>query len=65
LTFAREPDSTTAEVAKKEVDGLIDIRKYHDEGEDLSKCPAIVNFDDSVRSSHVSPHLDHAWFGEG
>jgi hypothetical protein len=34
-----EPEFTTAEVAKKEVDGLIDIRKYHHEGEDLSELP--------------------------
>ena len=39
LRFLFTGEFTTAEVAKKEVDGLIDIRKYHHEREDLSELP--------------------------
>lgn len=47
-----EPGFTTAQVAEKEVDDLIEVRKYHHEGEDLSELPRVVNLDDA-RSSVV------------
>jgi hypothetical protein len=53
--------------AKKEVNDLIDIRKYHHDGEDLSEFPCLVNLDDATPNvrpvwqdvCRVSRYLDH------
>jgi len=59
LTLMREPEFTTGEEAKREVDDLIEIHKYHHDGEDLSEFPFIVDVNDAPVCCTVSPHLDH------
>jgi hypothetical protein len=59
LTLTGEPEFTTSEEAEEEVDDLIDIYKYHHDGEDLSEFPFIVHFNDAPVSILVSLHLDH------
>ena len=67
VTLMGEPEFTTGEEAKKDVDDLIDIRKHHQDGEDLSEFPCVVNLDDAVPIDRltiptsiciVSRHLD-------
>ena len=53
--------------AEKEVDDLVDIRKYHHDGEDLSEFPCFVNLDDAAPNvrpvwqdvRRVSRYLSH------
>jgi hypothetical protein len=53
--------------AEKEVDDLVDIRKYHHDGEDLSELPCFVDLDDAAPNvrpvwqdvCRVSRYLDH------
>lgn len=68
LTLAGElaPPATTGLESKEEVDHLVDICDYHHDREDLSKCPRIIDFDDTVPNilpindlCLVSVHLDH------
>ena len=74
VTLTGEPEFTTAEEAKKEVDDLIDIRKYHHDGEDLSEFPCVVNLNDAGSIDRltiatdvciVSRYLDHGGSAKG
>jgi hypothetical protein len=47
LTFTGESEFTTGHEAKEEVQDLFSIRKYHHDGEDLSKFPFVVYIDDA------------------
>jgi hypothetical protein len=72
LTLMGEPEFTTGQEAKEEVEDLISIREYHHDGEDLSKFPFIVYTDDAgspdlhkrpiwlcLDPCRISPHLEH------
>ena len=69
LTFTGEPEFTTGQEAKEELQDLFSVRKYHHDGEDLSKFPFVVDTDDASPDLHrrpiwlcldlISPHLKH------